>query len=221
MVIVLGLAVGLVIGAPLPALAALGLAVWQPVWVLGAVLAWAALARRKFPPDGIQEAVYLQAIAGELRAGASLRHAVCAAEPHSTGLPLRRAVRLAHAGQPLDQVADELAKALPRLGRLTASSVRTVGVTGGRAADVFDGLSLIATEELNLARERRAATAQVRFSAWIVGGIPVAYLAYAALTGRLAGLASGPVGIVVVGLGILLLSAGVVAIWLTLRGAQS
>ncbi len=43
MVIALGLAAGLVIGAPLPVLAALGLAAWQPFWALGGVLAWTAL----------------------------------------------------------------------------------------------------------------------------------------------------------------------------------
>lgn len=221
MVIALGLAAGLVIGAPLPVLASLGLAVWQPVWLLAAVVVWAAAGRRNGQTDGNQEAVFLQAVAGELRAGASLRHAICAAAPGSPALPLRRAVRLARAGHPLDRVAEELARALPRLGGLTASSVRTVGITGGRAADVFDGLALVATEEMDLRRERQAATAQVRFSALIVGGIPVVYLAYAALTDRLTGLTSaGSIGGVVLGLGILLLAGGVVAIWLTIRGAQ-
>jgi Flp pilus assembly protein TadB len=220
-VIALGLAAGLVIGAPLPMLTALGLAVWQPVWLLAAVIAWAAAGWRKDQSNDNDEAAYLQAVAGELRAGASLRHAICAAQADPATLPLRRAVRLARAGHPLDQVADELARALPRLGGLTASSVRTVGVTGGRAADVFDGLALVATEELDLVRERRAATAQVRFSALIVGGIPVVYLAYAALTDRLAGLAStGSIGVVVLGLGVLFLGGGVVAIWLSTRGEQ-
>ena len=47
MVIMLGLAAGLAIGAPLPVLAALGLAVWQPLWTMGAVLAWVALTVRR------------------------------------------------------------------------------------------------------------------------------------------------------------------------------
>ncbi len=70
---------------------------------------------------------------------------------------------------------------MPRLGRLAASAVRTAGITGGRVADVFDGLALLATEEVDLIRERRAATAQSRFSAWIVGGIPVVYLVWPVL----------------------------------------
>lgn len=221
MVIVLGLAAGLVIGAPLPVLAALGLAAWQPVWTLAALVVWAVVGGRESQPDGDHEAAYLQAVAGELRAGSTLRHALCVAAPASAALPLRRAVRLAAAGQPLEEVAVELAGALPRLGRLTASSVRTVGVTGGRAADVFDGLALLATEEMDLVRERRAATAQARFSALIVGGIPVVYLGYAVLTGRLAGLVTaGPVGVVLLGAGIGLLGGGIVTMWMTLRAAE-
>jgi Flp pilus assembly protein TadB len=189
--------------------------------LVAAVIAWTAAGWRKGQADDNEEAVYLQAVAAELRAGASLRHAICAGQAGSATLPLRRAVRLARAGHPLDQVADELARALPRLGGLAASSVRTVGMTGGRAADVFDGLALVATDELDLLRERRAATAQVRFSALIVGGIPVVYLAYAVLTDRLAGLASaGSIGVMVLGLGVLLLGGGVAAMWLSIRGEQ-
>lgn len=222
MVIVLGLAVGLVLGAPVPALAALGLAVWQPMWALSAVLAWTALTleRTGSGPDDA-EAAYLQALAGELRAGSSLRHAVSSASSHATGLRLDRAVRLAAAGQPLERVAEALEREMPRMGALAASAVRTAGVTGGKAADVFDALALLATEELGLARERRAATAQTRFSAWIVGGIPVVYLLYAGLSGKLAPLSSaGPVGSVLLAVGSLLLAGGVGLMWGMLRKAE-
>jgi tight adherence protein B len=110
---------------------------------------------------------------------------------------------------------------MPRLGTLTASAVRTAGVTGGRAADVFDALALLATEEVALEHERRAATAQARFSAWIVGGIPVAYLLYAAVSGKLSVLQSvGSVGHILLAAGSLLLIAGVGVIWGILRRAE-
>ena len=222
MVIVLGLATGLIIGAPLPALAALGLAVWQPVWALAALLAWMVLNVRRPGSAGDEaEAAYLQAVAGELRAGSSLRHALSAASHQVTGLRLERAIRLAAAGQPLDRVADALERALPRLGPLSASAVRTAGVTGGKAAEVFDKLALLAAEEVGLVRERRAATAQARFSAWIVGGIPVVYLLYAGITGRLAVFrTAGPIGVVLLALGMVLLGGGIAAIWGTLRRAE-
>ena len=222
MVIALGLAAGLVIGAPLRALAVLGIAVWQPVWALGALLVWVALNLRRPGLDVDEtEAAYLQAVAGDLRAGSSLRCALSTASQQATGLRLDRAARLAVAGQPLGAVADELERALPRLGRLAASAVRTAGVTGGKAADVFDGLALLANEELSLIRERRAATAQTRFSAWIVGGIPVAYLLFAGVTGRLAVLrTTGPIGVVLLSLGLAFLGGGIFVIWATLRGAE-
>ena len=220
MVIVLGLAAGLVVGAPLPVLAGLGFSVWKPVWALRAVVAWTPLNLRHQGSIGEEaEAFYLQAVAGDLRAGSSLRYALGAAS-HG-GLRLGRVVRLAVAGQSLERVADELELALPRLGRLAASAVRTAGVTGGKAADVFDGLALLAAEEVALIRERRAATAQTRFSAWIVGGLPVVYLVYAGVTGRLAALrTSGPVGVVLLGLGLGLLAGGILAIWGMLRRAE-
>ena len=221
MVIVLGLAAGLLIGAPLPALAAVGLAVWQPVLALAAVLAWIGLTgtRSRSRPDA--EAAYLQAVAGEMRAGASLRHALTSASDRAFGLGLDRALRLAAAGQPLENVAGALAETLPRLGTLTASAVRTAGVTGGKAADVFEALALLATEEAGLERERRTATAQARFSAWIVGGIPVAYLLYAAVGGKLSVLESiGSAGQVLLAAGSFLLIAGVGVMWGILRRAE-
>ena len=222
MVIMLGLAAGLAVGAPLPALAVLGLAVWQPVWALGAVLVWGILSvRHRGSGRDEVEAVYLQAVASELRAGSSLRYALSSVTHRAGGLRLERAVRLAAAGRPLDQVAEALESALPRMGSLTASAVRTAGVTGGKAADVFDGLALLAAEETGLVRERRAATAQTRFSAWIVGGIPVVYLLYAGLSGKLAALpAAGPAGSVLLVLGMALLGGGIAVSWGMLRRAE-
>lgn len=222
MVIVLGLAAGLVLGAPVPALAALGLAVWQPVLALCGVAAWGALSlQHKRPGANSAEAVYLYAVAGELRAGSSLRHALAAAAGRASDLRLEPAIRMAAAGQPLDRVAALFEPALPRLGALTASAVRTSGITGGRTADVFDALALLAKEEMELTRERRAATAQARLSAWIVAGIPVVYVVYAAVSGKLAALQGvGSVGNVVLAVGLLLLATGVGAMWGMLREAE-
>ena len=65
---------------------------------------------------------------------------------------------------------------------------------------------MIAREEAELAGERTAAAAQARLSAAIVAGIPVAVLAVAGFTGRLGDLISGgPVGMVMVALGVGLL----------------
>ena len=150
-----------------------------------------------------------------------MRHALSSASGPAIALGLDRALRLAAAGQPLERVAEAFERSLPRMGALTASAVRTAGVTGGRAADVFDALALLATEEVGMVRQLRAATAQARFSAWIVGGIPVVYLVYAALSGKLAALQSaGSAGHVLLSVGSLLLIAGIGAMWAMLRKAE-
>ena len=92
MVIMLGLAAGLAVGAPLPALAVLGLAVWQPVWALGAVLVWGVLSvRHRGSGRDEVEAAYLQAVASELRAGSSLRYALSSVTHRAGGLRLDQA----------------------------------------------------------------------------------------------------------------------------------
>jgi Flp pilus assembly protein TadB len=122
---------------------------------------------------------------------------------------MRTSCRLATAGQPIERVAVALRAALPTQGQAAAGAVRIASTTGGKTAAVFDSLAVIAREEAELAGERAAAAAQARLSAAIVAGIPVAVLVVAGLTGRLGDLISGgPVGMVMVALGVGLLATG-------------
>ncbi|MGH8875038.1 MAG: type II secretion system F family protein, partial [Acidimicrobiia bacterium] len=182
-----------------------------------ACLAWAGGRRR---PGG-EEAAYLHGVAAELRGGASWRAALVAAADRAPALSLHRLVRLAAAGRPSDEVAGALAGALPRLGGPAAVAVRTTAATGGRVAAVFEGLALLALEEDDLRRERRAATAQARLSALVVGGLPLVYLAHRALTGRMVsppGGGSAELALLVTGL--VLIGLGLGAIGLLLRRAE-
>ncbi len=187
------------------------------MWFLAAVTVWTVLAgRRRY--DVAAEATLLQGIAAELRSGSSLRHALSAASVREPDLPLAHAVRLAHAGLPLDQVAAALGRGLPKLGRLAASATRVAAATGGRMADAFEGLAALAYEEAALVRERRTAAAPARISAWIVGGIPVVYLLFAAATGRLDPLRSaGTPGVIMLVVGLAFLIAGAAVTWGMLR----
>ncbi len=210
-----GLAWGLVSGAPVQVLVLVALAIYQP-WIALALLgALTVFGREK---TGVDEGAFLQAVAAELRGGASLRAALAeAADPVRS---LRSAARGARAGQPLGQVAGLLSTGLPRYGRLTATAVRIAGRTGGRVASTFDELALLAAEDLQIEGERKAATAQARLSAWIVGGLPVAYLVFALRRGHLAVLwNTGNAGMVVLGLGGLFLVSGTVAVAALVRRA--
>jgi tight adherence protein B len=152
--------------------------------------------------------VYLQAIASELRAGGNLRAALESAADRTPGLDLAGPVRLARVGAPMADIAEALETRLPRYGVIVGSAIHTAGLTGGRVAAVFDSLAQIASEDGDLARERRAATAQARISAWIVGGIPIVFLAWGFSSGRLGPLLRSGVGVGIISVGLSLVAAG-------------
>lgn len=203
--------------------AAAAVAALRPAWFLAAMALWGLLGAGRRGNRGVAgaEATFLHGVAAELRAGAGLRGALESAAGRAPELSLGSVVRRAVTGRPLPEVAAELAAALPGNGRLAAAAVRTAGATGGRVADVFDGLALMALEEAELARERRVATAQARLSAMIVAGLPVLFLAVLVVTGRLELLSgAGAAGMALLTAGLTLLAVGVIAIWMMIRRAE-
>ncbi|MBN2114885.1 MAG: hypothetical protein JW785_12260 [Acidimicrobiia bacterium] len=217
------IAVALVAGAPLPAVAVGALALWQPLFLLAGAGAWAVVAhrrRRRLRPGPGDEAVFLAGLAAELEAGASLRAAVTGAATRAPALDLSRACRLAEAGLSATRVGEALRAALPVNGRLAAAAFRLAAEGGGRVAALFHTLAARAAEVGRLDRERRALTAQARASAWVVGGAPVALLALLAVTGRMGPLLADPLGRGVLALGLVLEAAGALAVWLVVRGAE-
>jgi tight adherence protein B len=220
MLIAVGLAWGLAAGVPLVVLALVGISLLSPrvaLAGLGVITVGDRISRK--PAGG--DAAYLQAVAAELRSGAGVRAAIADAADRMPSVMLERVARSARAGRPLDELAEGLQSALGRHGGLAGAALRVAGMTGGRAAETFDQLALLALEDAELAGERRAATAQARVSAWIVGGLPTAYLVYAAGSGRLSALwKAGTIGPVILGLGALLLVGGVGAIVILVRRAQ-
>lgn len=205
------------VGGPHPAWAGiLAFAYLSPSGFLAAAGGWGVFqaiqrgrARRRLPAA---EADFLRGVAGEVEAGASIRQAVVASADRADVLDLAPVVRLAAAGRPAAEVATALQQALPLNGRLAGAAYHLVVDTGARASAVFAGLAVRAADVGELARERRALSAQARFSAWLVGGVPVvATIALMAL-GRgpeLAG-AGGPMTLVGVGL----VSIGGLTVWL-------
>jgi Flp pilus assembly protein TadB len=197
--IALLLAAGLVVGVPWLVVAAGAVAVIQPVMGMVGVGAGVAIALhrrfrdRRSRPGG--ETTFFNAMAAELRAGASLRVALGAAAARAPDLGLATVGRRAAAGQPAPAVAAELAHALPRNGRLAGAAFSLAAETGARAADVFETLAQRSANVDELDRERSTLTAQARMSALVVGGAPVALLVALIATGRAeALLEAGPVG---------------------------
>lgn len=212
------LAAGLLAGLPWWAAAALGLGMAAPAPALVGVLGLAAgswvLAR---PPQRRgEEQQFLHAVAGELRSGSGLRGALAAAANRHPTLGLGGLLRLLAAGRPLTEVSTQLAEGLPRHGRLAVAALRVASTTGGRTAAVFDGLALLAAEDDELARERRAATAQARASAAVVAGIPLGWVLVTVVSGRLP--VGSPVALGLSAVGLSLVLAGVaMVVWLLRR----
>jgi tight adherence protein B len=218
------LAGGLVLGVSPVIIAIAAVAAIEPRLVLVGAAIWgvvAALRRRvaRVSPDS--EATLFRAMAAELRSGASLRGALAEAAHRVPQIPLGRSVRLAAAGMQMTEVAEAVETQLPENGRLAAAAFRLSDWSGARVADTFDGLAERAAATAELARERRAATAQARLSALIVGVAPLAFTVLLVATGRGAGLvAHGGLGWLVLGVGLGLETLGLLTVATIVRRAE-
>lgn len=160
----------------------------------------------------LDEAAWLGAVASELRAGASVRSAIVNAATAASDHAVVRAQRLAQAGAPMEEIAVAVQE-LPENGRRLAAALQVVGRSGGRSAQVFDGLADRAVEAVRRSRERRALTTQVRLSAIVVAGLPLLslFLGGAGRIGRL--VTSGSAGATLAAIGAGMQIVGVVAVW--------
>jgi hypothetical protein len=185
----------------------------QPVVALPAV-ALAVMRSRKASDRTSQPelvATFLRSVAAELRAGRSLRVALVDSARLDPRLGLARIVRVAAAGRPMEQVADEMATCPGMTGIATA--LRVAAMTGGSAVD--------ATDEVALARERRELTVQARLSIAVVAGFPIAVLGYQVTSGQAMELVrEGSAGVALLIIGVGLLGLGLAAVAFLMRRAR-
>lgn len=218
---ILAAAAAITMGVHPGVLAIAATAFLQPWWFLAGTALWAVVANGRSPSAGPdEEARYLEGVAAELRAGASPRAAVEGAAGRAPSIDLRRVVRLASVGSPAPEVAGALSEALSANGRLAGAAFRLATETGARAADVFADLAVRATEAGDLARERRALTAQARLSAALVGGAPIAVVALLVVSGRASALLESSGGRAIGAIGLALLVAGGLVVWVMVRTAE-
>lgn len=224
MLIALLLAAGLVLGVHPAALTLAGLAAIEPRLVLLGAAAWAVVhamrrRRRRVTPD--DEATYFRALSAELKAGASLRGALGEAADRVPDLSLDQAVRFAAAGTPMAEVADVVEVQFPENGRLAGAAFRLSDWSGAQVADTFAGLADRASSSAELARERKAATAQARLSAIVIGVAPAVFAALLLATGRGSGLVDhGVIGLSILGIGLTLEVLGLLVVALIIRRAE-
>ena len=158
------------------------------------------------------DAEFFEAVAAELRRGASLRHAVAWAAPESN------AARLATTGQPMPMVVAALETDVPLRGELAGAGIALAGGSGAPAAPLFARLADRSRIGEQLERELRVLTAQARLSAGVVGLIPIG-LGFGLVVSRGSAVLASPAarGVVAIGLGLQLLGLGIIAVLLRMH----
>lgn len=180
----------------------------------------AARRRRRAAEVGRGAAAVARALADALAGGHSVRGAIGAAArsggvPGAAGDELRRAAAALDLGEPTDEVLEVLRRRACARGwdALVAATLLHADA-GGDLALLLRGLSARLEEARRAEAEARSATAQARFTAWLVAALPVgaALLAELAAPGYLASLASSPLSATLVALSLALQVVAVVAI---------
>jgi tight adherence protein B len=166
----------------------------------------------------------LEEIARALRAGSSLRQAChdAAQGPTAARRWLASAMARAERGSALAAVFGSWATgAAAAEVRIAAGALALAASAGGSQARAVDGIALTLRERRAAAAEVHSHSAQGRLSAVVIGGLPVAFLAWAALTDRrtLAFLVSAPAGWASLASGVALEAVGVVWMRHILRAA--
>lgn len=199
------------------AAAAAGLS-WQRLAILGSIIAFplaaaAAIAivimKFRTRPEGVAPS-FCDAVAAEVRAGASLLHAVGAAGA-SVGKPALAAA--ADSGSAAE-VARTLRREFPAIGDELAATVGAVSASGPEVADLFDEIGSFALAIAEVRSEVRVATAPARTTALVLVGAPVAFIAYrVSATGADGLVMSGSQALVgVIGLGLFLTGLALAAV---------
>ena len=213
---VLCLAALIAVGGAWPLVLAAAMSLFLP-WFAAAMLAMLLVKQRLRQDRTSRDVRFSRGVADELRAGASLRDAVAAAAEDIGEVRLARSCRI---GRSYQEVAALLQHALPEIGEQGATAVHVAGLSGGRAAETFEALALVAADDQELEGEVRAATAQVRASAAVIAAVPVLLVVGLISVGRLSIVTSGgSIATTLLMFGGGLISVGWLVIWRMTRRA--
>jgi tight adherence protein B len=178
-----------------------------------------SISRRRAAPV-VDEVQFAATVAAELRVGRALRQALLDA---LDGIPTRPAVELRRhlvSGTPLVRAAAGVSQVLPDSGPMVVAAIRMAAESGGAVAPLFDRIADQQIGALAIDRERRAATAQIRLSAIVIGVLPLVVTGLMLVTGRLGALVqTGSFGVGVVALGASMQIVGLAVISLLIRSA--
>jgi tight adherence protein B len=126
----------------------------------------------------------LERVASELRSGGTVATAIGAVAAGDGPLSpdLSRVDTRVRLGASLDEALASWANERTVSGiDASAGALAMCSAVGGRSADALDGLATSLRDRLGVAAEARALSSQARMSAIVVGGAPVAYIAWSAV----------------------------------------
>jgi tight adherence protein B len=214
-------AAGWLLGGPLLAMIA---ALTGPAAVLAAVRARRARYRVEVRRGAAGAA---RALADAMTAGHSIRGAlneVAPTLPGAAGHELRIAARALALGEPTEAVLERLrARAATRAWDTLVAAILLQREAGGDLAALLRELATALEAADRQERDARAATAQARFTAWLVVALPVAAAALAELAapGFLRALIAAPLPAALTALALVLQATGLAAIHRIVRAPRA
>ena len=165
--------------------AAVAMSLAVPLLALGAVagaVAWSVWRRNQTSKtSGPPEAAVLEGLAAAVGSGATVRQAVMEVSPERIG---DEVLRRCAAGRPMAEIAEAIARRFSVTGAELGVVLDQSERAGAKTAVALHELSELAAAAEQRRRDVRVAAAQSRFSALVVGVVPlVAALAVVALRG--------------------------------------
>jgi len=143
----------------------------QPILGIGALGGVALLQRHRGQKRETRDEVgFLRYLATSVAAGTSLRFAIQTGDPSIVSSKTRL---LCDAGRPIDIIGQSMGSSLPTNGRTFSAVCALAEQAGSQLAPTLHSLANQAEEDAGRRRKQRVATTQARFSAGVVGVVPL------------------------------------------------
>ncbi|MDP9494510.1 MAG: hypothetical protein M3P87_04645 [Actinomycetota bacterium] len=183
-----------------------------PVAALIAIHVW-----RARPRVSARTALFCEAVAGELRSGASLRFALerAAASVGAAGLE-----QMSRDGAPLPDLAAAAREEFEEIGIEVGAVIERLSRLGSPAAALFDELAVLSLAQVEVAHEVATATAPARATAVVLLLVPLVAIGSVSINGRLGGYLATSAQRISAVIGLALIVIGIVIAGSILRRAR-
>jgi hypothetical protein len=164
-----------------------------------------------------EAALFCEAVAGELRSGASMRFAL---ERAAASVGSQIIEEMSRTGEPLAEIGHRAEVEFAEIGLELGAVIERVSRLGSPAAPLFDELGVLALAQVEVAHEIATATAPARATGVVLLLVPLAAIASVTVTGRLGGYLSTSEQRVSAVIGLSLVMVGIGWAWAILRRSR-